>query len=336
MIFKVWEQPRIVTPETIRKQYEAGFSGIQPDPRADEEMQSYGYSSVEDALTDLGYVGSSKGKLVLPYLAVTKNYPKAYPGPPQEIGDCVSHSNRNACLITLTNEAETGLPDSETGRVEECPEVSELGEIQGVLATEPQYNYRGHRSDGWYCAAAGNVVVKHTGAVLRKQYKTVDLTKYNPKFASKYWDANQIPREAYEEFNDNLFRDAAPVSDPQAIGDILIRGIGVSSCGSEGFSSERDENGWSRQVGSWAHAMAIIGSDDRPEIIRKYGETGYLVQNSWGPWNKGPRKILGTDIEIPEGCFWAPWSAIRKRQFIAIAGLNGWVRRLLPDWNLFS
>ena len=331
--FKAWQQPPVVTVKTIQKQYENGFSGVIPDPAADERLRSFGYATAEEAISDAGYADASAGQLVVPFQYVEQLYPKAYPGPAQKRGSCVSHANRNACLLTLACEVVAGLPDPISNKVEEAPEVSSEAEKAGVLAIEPAYHYRGHRGDGWWCNSAAEVTVKYTGAVLRKDYGFIDLTRLDPDYAGKYWQRDQIPRDAVEAFNDNLFRDAAEVAEFAAIRDLLSRGIGVNSCGSEGFSNQRDEHGVSARKGSWPHAMAIIGADDRTEIHRLYGGPLLLVQNSWSRWNSGPRKIYGTDIEIPEGCFWARWRDVKRRGFVAIAGLNGWARKEIPDWK---
>lgn len=331
--FKDWQQPATDSPADIIRQYERGFAGCKYDPASVEEMRTYGFVCAEDALHEYGYAGSARNELTLPYLAVTGRYPNAYPGPAQRRGSCVAHAARNAALITLAGEVVAGLPDEASGHTEDFPEVPPDGEVNGVLAIEPLYWHRGHSDDGWYCAAAGNAMVKHTGAVVRKQYPEVDLTKLDPTLAGKYWQRSQIPDAVYEACNDNLFRDAAEVTDPDAIRDLLARGIGINSCGSEGFSNKRNADGVSERQGSWAHAMAIVGYDDRPDTHAKYGGPLLLVQNSWGQWNTGPRTVRGTEFQIPEGCFWARWRDVRKRSYVAIAGLNGWRRRKLPDYS---
>jgi hypothetical protein len=79
--------------------------------------------------------------------------------------------------------------------------------------------------------------------------------------------------------------------------------------------------------------MSIIGADDRKEIHQKYGGPLVLLLNSWGRFNAGPRKVLGTDIEIPEGSFWARWKDVARREYIAYSGVNGWPARTLPDFD---
>ena len=69
-----------------------------------------------------------------------------------------------------------------------------------------------------------------------------------------------------------------------------------------GFSSRRDSNGIAKRSGGWSHAMAWIACDDTHE---RYKETLFLVQNSWGKWNSGP-KVHGQ----PDGSF----GFVRKMQ----------------------
>jgi hypothetical protein len=80
--------------------------------------------------------------------------------------------------------------------------------------------------------------------------------------------------------------------------------------------------------------MACIGYDDRDEIKKKYGEPLVLILNSWGIWNGGGRRILGTDIDIPEGSFWTKWSEVKNRSCTAMSGAMGWPAKKLPSFDL--
>lgn len=335
-LFKDWQQPNLSpTWREIQRQYEAGFSGCTLDPAKREAERERFYAEMpnpngEDVCHAYGFADSSAGTLVATWLGVERTYPGCWPASAQRRGDCVSHSQRNAELTTMVGEVLAGLPDAVSGKAEEAPQVSPEAQRDGVLATEAKYRHRGSRGDGWFCLAAARVAVQTTGAVLRKNYPGhADLTRYNPEWAGGAATAGE--RDA---FDDNKFREATEPTTFEAIRDLLSRGFGISSCGSEGFASERNEDGVSRRSGSWAHAMAYIGADDRPAAHRKYGGPLVLVLNSWGPrWNSGPRTVLDTPgVEIPEGSFWAKWSDVSRRSCVAIAGLNGWARRDLPDY----
>lgn len=330
--FRSWQQPKQATAKSIIAQYENGFAGCIYDEESIERLASYGAESGEQVCSALDYEESAAGQLVVPFVHVLEAYPTIYPGPAQLRGDCVAHCSRFAALISLAGDVVSGLPDPVSGHVEEFPEVEPVAEKAGVLCTEPMYHYRGHSGDGWFCASCADTMVRETGAVLRRDYEFVDLTRYNQKYAGKYYKASQIPSEVKSSFNGNLIQDATTCREFEAIRDLLARGLGISSCGGESWSNQRDENGFSTRTSKgWSHAMAYIAADDRPEIHQKYGGPLVLIQNSWGIWNKGGTRILNTDLDIPAGCFWAKWSDCRRRSHTALAGVTGWERQMLPN-----
>ena len=252
--FRAW-QGGVLAPADVIKMYEGGFAGVYKDPDEDAKLASYGYATADDALSDAGLVGTGAGKLSLPFLGVLKLYPGCLPGPAQRIGDCVTHGGKNAGLISLCSEVLSGKPDPVSGKLEVAPEVKLAGVRAGVLATEGYYHYRDHPDDGWTCSAIANVMVQHLGAIIRKDYGFADLTNYDPEFAKKFWKKSQIPREIYDAFDNNKFSDAATCRTLETVRDAVASGLGVNSCGGEGFSGDRDENGVMRRKGSWAHAM---------------------------------------------------------------------------------
>lgn len=340
--FKAWparDADGELTPDEVRGMYESGYAGVLFSPEAHERFrdevlrQPGAFSTVREAAAASGWEGSHEGKLVAPWLHVEKRWPGCWPGPAQQRGDCVSHSTKNAALLTLTCEVVAGKPDEVTGKVEDLPEIDEEGIRQGVLSSESVYWWRRHGGDGWYCQDAARVVCRESGTPWpRKNYAEfgVDLTRYSPRTAGK-WGSTPPPASIKDFGMKHAIRTAAECDSFEEIRDALGNGYGISSCGSEGWSNRRDENGYSSRSGSWAHAMAYIGADDRPEVHRKYGGPLVLILNSWGKWNSGGRRVLGTNVDIPEGSFWAKWSDCRRRYAVAFAGVNGWPRRRLPD-----
>lgn len=339
-LFKSWPaKGDQLTPDEVIALYANGFAGAVYDPKEYEAWQQEvidggGVVKAEDAAYGAGWAGSHAGKLVVPFVHVMKAYPGCWPGPAQQRGDCVSHSGKNARLLTMVCEVVAGLPDEVSGKVETLPTVSPEGIRNGVLSTESAYWYRGHGGDGWQCASDARVAMKQAGCVLRQNYPEidVDLTRYSAKTAGK-WGRSAPPSEVRDATDNNLIRTSTEANSFDEVRDLLGNGYGITHCGSEGFSSTRDENGVSKRKGSWSHAMAAIGADDRPEIHSKYGEGLVLVLNSWGKFNSGPRRILGTDIDIPEGSFWARWSDLKRRSLYAFSGANGWPGKTLPDYS---
>jgi len=319
--------------------YEKGFVGAYSDPEEraklwEEVAAAGGIPNGAMACQSYGLEETGKNKLSLAFMEILALYPDCLPGGAQGRGDCVSWSTRNACLGTMCCEITSGKPDEVSGRLEGAPEVSDTARLNGVIATEAFYNWRRHGGDGWSCDSAARVALRESGLWLRKKYDeiNVDFTQYSARNAGIY--GSKTPPESWLEIGkDHLVRTATDVEDYEQLRDLIANGYCISSCGSEGFSSDRDEHGVSARRGSWAHALAYLAVDDRDVIKTLYKEPLVLVQNSWGAWNDGPRRILGTNIDIPIGSFWARWSDIKNRSMIAFSGVNGWPPKKLKSYG---
>jgi hypothetical protein len=320
--------------------YEQGFIGAYADAEAgdklrDEIAASGGQPDGSMACKEYGLAGSGKGKLSLPYLEIFKLYPDSLPGGAQGRGDCVSWSSRNAALGTMCCEITSGKPDPESGRLEGAPTVSDTGRLNGVLSTEAIYNWRRHGGDGWSCQAAARVMLKESGLWLRKNYPeiNVDFTRYSSRNAGLY--GSRTPPASWLEIGKkHLVQTITEVNDYETLRDLLHNGYCISSCGGESWSNKRDENGVAKRTPKgWAHALAYLGVDDREEIIAIYKEPLVLIQNSWGDWNGGGRRIYGTIYDIPVGSYWSRWSDMKKRYMVAVSGVNGWPPNVLPDYG---
>lgn len=321
--------------------YGAGLRGVYADADARDRLiklvRSQGHSySAADNIANYGLTGSGEGKLSAPFVIVEKVFPGSLPASAQEVGSCVAHSTRNAALGTLACEIAAGKPDEKSGQIEGVPEISEAARLDGVLSTEGLYWYRGHSSpDGWSCEASVEVACKY-GIWLRKNYDEIgiDLTTYNVRNEVK-WGRPFPPDNVQQIGREHVIRTATRATSFEQVRDLIANGYCITSCGGESFAAERDENGVSsRTRGGWAHAMAYLAADDRDETKRRYnGEPLIYVQNSWGPrWGSGGRRVMGTDIDIPLGGFWARWSDIKNRSAIAFSGVDGWPPQSFDRW----
>ena len=328
---------KIFDAEDTPAAYESGGEGVVFDEEENERFLGYVQDSGNnpvgaDVAHEHNFAGEFKGKLVIPFTHVMDRYPTAWPGPAQLRGDCVSHCCKNALAGTIALESHLGIADSASGKIEEAPDVSPEGERQGLFATEPIYWGRRKDGDGWFIGGAAKTVLSTAGAVIRKNYPEIDtdLTRYDPRIAGK-WGRTPPPPEVVDVTNDHLFRTATQMNNVEEWRDFLGKGFFVGTDGSEGFSKTRDENGVARRKSSWSHSMCAISYDDRPGTHRIYGCAAVLILNSWGSrWISGPRKIRGTNINIPEGSFWALTKDFNRRA-VAFSGANGWVRKSLPD-----
>lgn len=320
---------------SIVKMYEQGFAGAYGEPEEKARFRAEQPQPFGEAIAHAsGFAESGAGKLVIPFIYHQQTFPNCWPAAAQDRGDCVSHSTRNALLLTLICEIMAGQPDEVSGVIEGVPEISPEAIKEGVLSTEAIYWWRRHGGDGWSCDAAASVAVKESGMWLRKNYADlgVDLTTYSGSKAGLYGRSTP-PATFAAEGQNHLVRNVTELKSFEEARDFLHNGYGVSTCGGEGFSSERNEDGVSKRKGGWSHALAYLGADDRDTTKQKYGEPLVLVQNSWAVWNGGPRRIMGTEFDIPEGSFWARWSDVKNRDMHAFSSANGWPARELPDYG---
>lgn len=339
--FQFWPEDAIdLHTEKLIELYENGFAGTWKDEAGNEEFEQFIQETGGDidgtsVARAYGLAGTGEGKLVAPFVLVEKFIPGCWPGAAQGRGDCVSHGQKNSNLVTLVCDVASNKPDEVTGVIEGIPDIPADGIKQGALSTEAIYWYRGYPGDGWQCQISAKVSCNQSALWVRKNYPDlgIDLTKYSSGLAGKYGRTSP-PSEITNAGKQHLMRTATTLRSKEDIRDFLYNGYGINSCGGEGYSSVRDENGVSRRKGSWAHSMAVIGFDDRPETIKIYGEPLVLIINSWGIWNSGPRTVLGTNILIPQGAFWCRWSECKNRQFIAMSGANGFAARRLPSVSL--
>jgi hypothetical protein len=349
--------------DSILAAYESGLAGAYSEPEETaaliaENKALTGFGSIEEAATSNAWADSGKGNLIFPWVFVMEQFPGCWPGPAQDVGDCVSHNQRNCSLLSMTCEVVAARPDEVTQLLEAIPHVTPAAIEQGVFSTEAIYWWRRHGGHGWSCGASSRVMQKESGLWIRQPYPElgIDLSVYSGKLSERF--GRTPPTGAIAEAGKaHLVRAYAQASSAAERRDALANGYGLSTCGSESFSRDRDANGFSpRTREGWAHAFAEIGFDDRPETIKLYGDSLELQLNSWARWNKGPRDVRDSarlvppakreawircgavnpqtgNLMIPEGAWWAKSRDVAQREVFAVSSVNGWPRRKLLDWG---
>ncbi|WP_425618062.1 hypothetical protein NA78x_001755 [Anatilimnocola sp. NA78] len=323
------------TSAQVQQLYEQGYAGAYEDQDERAAFRAtMKWAKGEDAARAFGLEGTGADLLILPFLSAMKIWPGCWPGPGQTTGDCVSWGTKNACLVTLGVEIDLAKPDEVTGKVEGAFDISPEGISQGVLSTEVIYGYRGHGGQGADCSRLARYVTTAGGLMIRQNYPdlNLDLTKYNSSIGAR-WGGRDTPAEVNAVAKLHQVRTSTELSGHEQVRDFLANGYGVNNCSSLGFSSTRNEDGFSEQRGSWAHSQSMIGADYRPDTINKYGCPLHLWLNSWGKWNSGPRRIWGTNIDIPEGAYWAKATLASRCYLVAFSSVNGWPRKKLPNYG---
>ena len=318
--------------------YSAGFVGCRHDPRADEMLADrivrFGGDPDGGAVAyEWGLENAGAGKLTALFATVESVFPGCLPGPSQLWGDCVSWGCSRALLASLAAEIYDSRADEVTGNIEGAPELPADGIRNSVIAAESLFAWRGFSSDGWVCSEAAQVACQQ-GFLIRKPYPHlgIDLTNYTKK-TIQLGGATPPGGDWLAESKQHIARTATFLKGREQCRDFLASGYGIFNCSGLGFESVRDENGVSRQRGSWAHSQAFLGYDDRPETIKKYGQALVHWQNSWASFNSGPRGVMGTTLLIPNGSYWALADTIDRCQCIALSSVAGWPRRRLATYG---
>ena len=282
------------SPRELLNAYKNGFEGSVCDPEETAELLAKLKTPLFGA-TAFRLYGAGEGKLSTPFKSLLKFDSSFGPSERQTTGDCVSHSTRNAVDIT---------------RAVEIHIKGESESFETRSATEAIYQSRGHRGQGMTCSGAAKYVHSKGGILLRKDYGSVDLSKYDSSLGARH----KIPKSIYvNEAQKHQVKTISMITTVEEARDALANGYAISVCSGYGFSSRRDSMGIAKRSGGWSHAMAWIACDDTRERLN---ETLFLVQNSWGKWNSGP-KVHGQ----PEGSFW-----IREKDARGMLGSNGsWV-----------
>ena len=283
------------TPRDILKAYKDGFVGSWCDPKdTDKLLGELPHPLFGAAASNL--YGTGDRKLALLYKSVQKFDPSFGPHERQTTGDCVSHSTRNAVDVTRCHEIVGG--DRE--------------DFEARGATEAIYGSRGHGGQGMSCSKAARFVHQNGGILVRKDYGFINFSKYNSSVGSR-WGTRGVPSDVVKEGKKHQVKTISLIKTIEEARDALANGYALSVCSNYGFSSRRSEHGLARRSGSWNHAMCWCAMDDTREV---HNETLFLIQNSWGAFNSGPK---GHDQ--PDGSFW-----VREKDARGMLAQNGaWV-----------
>lgn len=305
------EFPTTPSSKSLRQAYTAGFVGAICDPEGLSKLLGELPHPLFGAAAH-GLDSSGGGKVSLPFKSLLRFDPAFGPQESQTTGDCVSHSTRNAIDVTR------------------AVEIDILGQPEGFIlrgATEAIYGSRGWSGQGMTCVQAALFVHEEGGILLRKDYGFADFSVYDSGIGDK-WGKRGVPDDVAEEGQKHQVRTVSLVSTVKEAKDAIANGYALSVCSDQGFSSRRDGNGYANAKGEWGHAMAWVGCND----TKKHGGPGFLLQNSWGEWNSGPRKF-----GQPEGSFWINYDVAQhmldaKGSWV-FSDVDGFPPKKLPDYG---
>lgn len=227
------------------------------------------FSKAADVLTTSG-----KGKSAFLYKNF-KNLGIVFPQPIQNsVGDCVSHATSTAVDTLLVTEIAIGERESWVART-----ASEyIYNISRVVIGGNRF-----RSDGSINAWAAKGISDY-GTLIRIKYNSVDLIKYSDTRARE-WGSTKLPQELMEEAKKHNIQTFSAVKNFSEACDSLYNGYPIIVASSQGFSDNRDNDGFCRPSGTWQHSMAVTGykDDNRPGVVINNSWPGFLPgENKWG------------------------------------------------------
>jgi hypothetical protein len=284
-------------------------TGWIPDPEEVDRVLGFLHHPVfgvtADPIKDTG-----KGKVVLLHKALTSVIGGKFPIHSQAIGDCVSHGWGLGVDVLKAVQIVAGAREIWTG--ETATEI-----IYGGSRVEVGGGRLGN-GDGSIGAWAAKAVSETIGTLVRGKYGSIDLTTYSGSTAKRMGSPRGgVPDELEPKAREHPVKTVSLVRTYEEARDAIANGYPVPVCSNRGFSSRRDEKGFARPSGSWAHCMLMCSVDDED------ARPGVLIVNSWGEnWISGPKRH-----DQPEGSFWCDASVadrmLSEQDSFAMSGFVG-------------
>lgn len=252
------------------------------------------------------------------------------------VHNCVSHSTRNALMLSMACQVTSG----NGGWPTDIP--PESYSKMTCFTSVPLYNLRSNApGHGWSCPTSVKEA-RNIGLVVARDWTAevgIDYSKYSGSQTTKFGRSG--PPDSYvKALGDHPVMTSCSVKGLDSLLDLLAGGQAMSTCGGESWatgSSARNSDGYAeRTKKGWSHALCYYGYIKTKEWMDKYSEVGIIIGNSWGSSScGGNRKIMGRDDLplLPKNCWIAKWSECKNRSVTAVSSLQGWKPAKLQDWG---
>jgi hypothetical protein len=257
--------------------------------------------------------GSGAGRTTLLYTAFKDvNGGQYIDYPAQTIGDCVSHGFGHGIDLLEAVQISVGhKPDQFRQTATEA--------IYGMARVDIG-GQRGSFQDGAVGAWAARAVTT-LGTLSRDVVGPYDGRR------AKQWGAYGVPADLEAQAAAHKVETTSLVATFSELEDALANGYPVTVCSSQGFTLERDSQGFCGPQGTWGHCMLIVGvrAGDRP---------GACIFQSWG--SSMPSGPLALDQ--PPNSFWADRAVVEQMLSMqdswALSTFDGYPSQALPShWS---
>jgi hypothetical protein len=219
-------------------------------------------------------------------------------------GSCVSASG-SCCINTLEaiNHVDNGA---------DLPPVTCIEAMYSLSRVEVGKNrlWTAGSVAAWLVEAA-----KSYGVVPVGKYASGDFSHYDASRCCGQMSRTALPQDMRAIAAKTTVKKYAAVRNFDEAATAISNGYSVIVASNQGFSKQRDDQGFARPQGSWSHSMAALGvRHDRP---------GILIANSWMEF------FVGSDV-CP-ACFWCDAKVFDRmaaqNDTFAISDLSGWERK---------
>jgi hypothetical protein len=254
--------------------------------------------------------GSGAGQTVLLYKAFKDVNGGAYIDyGRQQIGDCVSFGFGHGVDLLEAVQIAVGKQREEFKQT--CTEA-----VYGMARVDIG-GQRGSRSDGAVGAWAAKAV-STIGTLSRELVGPYDGGR------AKSWGASGVPADLQAKASAHKVVTTSLVSTYAELEDALANGYPTTVCSNQGFSLQRDGDGFCRAQGHWAHCMLIVG-------VRAGARPGACVFQSWG--SDVPSGPLALDQ--PSNSFWADRAVVERMLALgdswSLSSFVGYPDQRLPE-----
>jgi hypothetical protein len=172
----------------------------------------------------------------------------------------------------------------------------------------------GQGSTGVWCAK----YLKNYGILPQAKYTDIDLSKYDASVCCGGHARSGVPDSLETIARQHPVKSYAQVRTFEELARAIESGYPCTIASNQGFTKQRDSNGFARPQGSWSHQMCCVGI--------RHDIPGALIANSWGRYFSPP-------CDISDACFWADERTVSRMlsqgDSWALSDLSGWPKKSL-------
>ena len=155
--------------------------------------------------------------------------------------------------------------------------------------------------------------LKDYGVIPQAKYPEIDLSTYDASVCCGRHARQGVPDGLESVARQHPVKSYAQVRSFEEVARAIENGYPCTVASNQGFSKQRDANGFAKPQGSWGHQMAILGV--------RHDIPGALIGNSWGQYFQGT-------CDISSSCFWCDARTLERMlgqgDSFALSDFEGW------------